>query len=595
MVMRRLFLALAALALALPALAEPEALTSAENRGPDLPPVGRSLLDFVLAEEVDGVWRITVPYPFEALTDRIAARLGPGFREPIKRVLHPIGRSLHRHEAEPDFFGFPRAVGAVDTEPAPGPHESGLMMKDRLYLGYQPRTGSVEAISYNEAAGRFEYQVISDYREGGRPRVGYVDRGLCLACHHNQALIYADRPWAESNTNIKVAALLRAEAERFYGIDATVPFDIPESFDEATDRANWLGAYQAVWQQACEAGGDASSAVACRRDGLVAALRYRLTGGYQLGETGDGARSRFATAVMVGWQARFPDGLAIAGAGLADYDPFAEAGYGSGRMDGEEGLAELVSLVTPALLLFDDIYEPLYERPPAAVWSVAKPFAGMPAVEPHWLRRTIAGLGDFLALADIQRLDSRLRTLSTARRQVTSRCDVQAGSGGAEFGFSCEPFAAGGLVLRGRLRSDGSGSVSRLRSDSAAPGGLAVEGGTLERDDGGWQAHFALRDTVTGLGARAASGDAWLSVSLTWDGSGEGRATVELADDFAALTAAVTTLAERTLAGESDALGNAPFRRVAVLQPLFADLGIDIATWCCLDASHLPPARLHFE
>jgi len=592
---RRLSLALAALVLAAPALAEPEALTSAENRGPDLPPLGRSLLDFVLAEQVDGRWQIVVPYPFEALTDRIAARLGPGFREPIKRVLHPIGRSLHRHEAEPEFFRYPRAVGAVDTEPAPASHESGLMMKDRLYLGYQPRTNSVEAISYNEAAGRFEYQVISDYREGGAPTVGYVDRGLCLACHHNHALIYADRPWAESNTNIKVAALLRSKAERFYGIDATVPFDIPESFDEATDRANWLGAYQAVWQQACEASGDAAAAVVCRRDGLVAALRYRLTGGYQLGETGDGARSRFAAAVMAGWQARFPDGLAIAGAGLADYDPFAEAGYGSGRMDGEEGLAELASLVTPALLLFDDIYEPLYERAPVAVWSVAKPFAGMPAVEPHWLSKTIAGLGDFLALADIQRLDARLREGARPAREATTACEVRAESDGSEFGFTCAPFGDGGLVLRGRLRSNGSGSVARLRSDSAAPGGLVVEDGSLRRDGEDWQASFALRDSVTSLGARSAAGDAWLSVSLIWSADGEGTATVVLADDFAALTAAVSALAERTLAGESDALGNAPFRRVAVLQPLFADLGIDVATWCCLGASHLPPARLYFE
>ncbi|HJN21198.1 MAG TPA: hypothetical protein QF853_02965, partial [Alphaproteobacteria bacterium] len=165
--MRQLFPILLVLTFVAPVLAEPEALTSEANRGPDLPPVGRSLLDFVLAEEVDGDWQIVAPYPFEALIERIAARLGPGFREPIKRVLHPIGRSLHRHEAEPDFFRYPRAVGAVDTEPAPTAGESGLMMKDRLYLGYQPRTNSVEAISYNEAAGRFDYQVISDYREGG--------------------------------------------------------------------------------------------------------------------------------------------------------------------------------------------------------------------------------------------------------------------------------------------------------------------------------------------------------------------------------------------------------------------------------------------
>ena len=588
--MRQLFPILLVLTFVAPVLAEPEALTSEANRGPDLPPVGRSLLDFVLAEEVDGDWQIVAPYPFEALIERIAARLGPGFREPIKRVLHPIGRSLHRHEAEPDFFRYPRAVGAVDTEPAPTAGESGLMMKDRLYLGYQPRTNSVEAISYNEAAGRFDYQVISDYREGGNPTVGYVDRGLCLACHHNHALIYADRPWAESNTNIKVAALLRHTSERFYGIDATVPFDIPESFDESTNRANYFVAYQAAWQQACEASEDA---VGCRRDGLVAALRYRLTSGYQLAEAGDGARDRFAASVVAGWQARFPAGAALASADLADYDPFAEAGYGTGRVDGEMDLAELRALVTPALLQFDDTYEPLYERRPESVWGVPASFAGMPSVEPFWVSQTIAGLGNFMALVDIQRLDARLRDGATVVREVVTPCAVRAD--GDEFGFTCEPFADGSLVLRGRLRGDGSGSVARLRSDSAAPAGLAVEDRNLRRDGENWRATFALRDTVSGLGARSAGGDAWLSVSLSWNITGEGAATVAIADDFATLKAAIEGLAARSRAGDSDALGNAPFRRVAILRPLFADLGIEVADWCCLDADHLPPAALHFN
>jgi len=43
---------------------------------------------------------------------------------------------------------------------------------------------------------------------------------VCTACHHNQALIYASQPWAESNNNATIAALLRAEAPSFYGIPA---------------------------------------------------------------------------------------------------------------------------------------------------------------------------------------------------------------------------------------------------------------------------------------------------------------------------------------------------------------------------------------
>ena len=126
------------------------------------------------------------------------------------------------------------------------------MLKDRLYLGYQPLTDSIELIAYNEAAGRFEYQVVTDYREGGTPKVTYADRGVCTACHHNQSVIYAGAPWAESNNNVRIAALLRAEAESFYGIPAQVPFDIPEQFDEATDRSNLFAAYQLAWHFSCD-------------------------------------------------------------------------------------------------------------------------------------------------------------------------------------------------------------------------------------------------------------------------------------------------------------------------------------------------------
>ena len=217
--------------------AAPEPLTSFETRGPDLPPVGHSLFDHAMAVRSGGGWVLDVPWPFEALVERIGSHLGPAHREPMKRVLHPIGRSLHRNAAAPQYFRYPRAVGAVDTDPKAAPGVSGLMLKDRLYVGYQPLSDVLEVVSYNEAAGRFEYQVVSDYRAGGTPRVGYADRGLCLACHHNQAAIYAEQPWAETNNSNFVAALLLDEADEFYGIPARVPFDVPELFDDSTVRS----------------------------------------------------------------------------------------------------------------------------------------------------------------------------------------------------------------------------------------------------------------------------------------------------------------------------------------------------------------------
>ena len=142
--------------------------------GPTLPPVGRSLFDFVAA---DGV-----PFPFEALVRKVEADAGCAPGECVKPVLIPLGRSLQRTAAAPDFFAFPRVVVAVTGEGA-GP----MLARDRLYLGYQEKANLVEVISYNEAAARFEFQLVRDYRAGGTPRVVYANRDVCTACHQNHA------------------------------------------------------------------------------------------------------------------------------------------------------------------------------------------------------------------------------------------------------------------------------------------------------------------------------------------------------------------------------------------------------------------------
>ena len=106
-----------------------------------------------------------VPFPFSSLVQLIGDRIDPenGVSR-AKRVLMPLNRSLQRHAPKPDFFKYPRAVLAVDTEPAFSPESAGMLLKDRLYVGYQEKANTLEVISYNEAAGRFEFQVVKDYR-----------------------------------------------------------------------------------------------------------------------------------------------------------------------------------------------------------------------------------------------------------------------------------------------------------------------------------------------------------------------------------------------------------------------------------------------
>ena len=86
--------------------------------GPDAPPAGRSLFDFMVTRAGGGTDRKSavydVPFPFAALVQRVAERAGCAGREPCaKAVLIPLGRSLQRTAAAPEFFRHPRVVTAI--------------------------------------------------------------------------------------------------------------------------------------------------------------------------------------------------------------------------------------------------------------------------------------------------------------------------------------------------------------------------------------------------------------------------------------------------------------------------------------------------
>ncbi len=147
-----------------------------------------------------------------------------------KAVLIPLGRSLQRNSAAPEFFAYPRAVVAADAEPA---GTGDLYLKDRLYLGYQEKANLLEVISYNEDAGRFEFQVVTDYRAGGTPRIAYANRTLCVACHQNAAPIFSRAVWDETNANPRVAALLASQRKDFHGIPVDRGVDVPNAIDDA--------------------------------------------------------------------------------------------------------------------------------------------------------------------------------------------------------------------------------------------------------------------------------------------------------------------------------------------------------------------------
>ena len=233
----------------------------------------------------DELTRDGVPFPFEALLARIDQRTGCAPASCIDAVLIPLGRSLQRAAAAPDYFGSPRVVAAVTGE-GKGP----VFARNRVFVGYQPRAALLEVISYNDAAGRFEFQLVHDYREGARPRTIAAERTVCISCHQNHGPVFSRPLWSETNANPAIAAALDAAADaatlrsgRIFGADLRRGVDAPNAIDDATDAANLFAVTHRLWRDACDArcrpaairGGVAIPAV--RRPSVRAAGRFRAS------------------------------------------------------------------------------------------------------------------------------------------------------------------------------------------------------------------------------------------------------------------------------------------------------------------------------
>ena len=114
---------------------------SPNDPGPNMPPVGRSTFDYLFTRLDAGRRVYDIPVPFSALIQRIEQQLAVTETgvSPLKKVLIPQGRSLQRDAAAPDYFNYPRAVLAVDTEPVIHHGVAALLLKDRLFVAYVKR------------------------------------------------------------------------------------------------------------------------------------------------------------------------------------------------------------------------------------------------------------------------------------------------------------------------------------------------------------------------------------------------------------------------------------------------------------------------
>jgi len=331
----------------------------------DLPPVGHSRFDALIGDA-------PVPYPFPRLVRKLDRQLrgGQDGLPPLKITLIPLGRSLQRNAGAPEFFRFPRVVAVADGDNVPGAEP----LKDRLFLGFHEKGKVLEVISYNDAAGRFEFQVVRDYQAGKTPQIFYARRSLCLACHQNAAPIFSRPLWDETPANPAIAARLRQARRDFYGLRLSGT-DIAYAIDAAAERANMFSVWQTLWQQGC---GQGEAGDGCRTEAFAAALDYARHGTLP--------PPAILPALERNWNTRWPQGLALPNPKLPNRDP-------------------LAALPDPAS-------DPLLLRPPLATWHAPDKTA------------FIVGLAGMLDTAAVKQLGRR--DLGAALQRLRVRGDLAA-------------------------------------------------------------------------------------------------------------------------------------------------------------------------
>jgi hypothetical protein len=320
----------------------------------DLPPDGtRSLFDHLIAQND------ALPYPFEALVALIGKQ-SPDTQPPV-RLMIPFGRSLLKAQAD---FDHPRVLVAADFQAPNTPANLGIVGRGQLFLGFVENAREIEVISYNEAAGRYEFQLVQDYAADGQRRIVYARRAVCLTCHQGGAPIFPQRPWNETNAQPEIAGHIvaaRGDAD-YLGVPPQTALGMPERFDELTDIGSFVVTTQRIWLDGC---GDNS---ACRRLLLKLGLRYAWDPGRFNAISADADELRALQRVQ--WP---EDGIVVPESDLRNRDPLAakrgwrgflrtlftpapEPGAGARNNDDLEAFDKLPKLPAPL--------DPLTPRPP---------------------------------------------------------------------------------------------------------------------------------------------------------------------------------------------------------------------------------------
>ena len=340
---------------------------------------------------------------------------------PLRSVLIPLGRSLQRGAAAPDYFRFPRVVVAVTGMPRDATQP---LLKDRLYLGYQEKAGVLEVISYNEAAARFEFQVVKDYRAGGdaegvlRPSCGLrrVPSERARRCSRVRCGTRPMRtlPWpAACRRSRRSSTACRCAPASRIRTPSTRPPTGPICFPPR----NCSGATAAAPPM--------PAAVGCRAAALRTGARIpaRRCAGRRHGECELHRWSRSPRSDRQ-WRRQWPRGLKVPNPDVPNRVPLPSSGeryrYADSRGRGVR----------------------------AAVPREPRSKSGRPMIASA--SRLVSGLAEFIAASDVRRLDEHLRRMrmrraANMRPRARSR-SVDDGGAGRRIGFRCgSPDGCGAL------------------------------------------------------------------------------------------------------------------------------------------------------
>lgn len=325
----------------------------------DLPPEGtRSLFDHIIAQN-DGL-----PFPFNNMIQLIT-ELHPEQKAPLTLMI-PDGRSLLKGQANTEL---PRILLAPDFEEQNTSAGLGKVIPGQLFLGFVEAANEIEVISYNEAAGRFEFQLVQDYCEGCVPKIVYAKRAICLTCHQGGTPIFSQRPWEETNGQLAISHAIkqaRQDGTHYLGAPIQQPLATPERYDELTDMGNFFVASQRVWLDGCGESGNE-----CRRQLLTLALRYADQPGQF------DTNSEDVKTMTTLWATSFPEsGIIVPESDIRSRDPSGKTNnftdwlyetftpdisFGEGAKDNEDLSAfEKLPTLSPAL-------DPLTTRKPKKV------------------------------------------------------------------------------------------------------------------------------------------------------------------------------------------------------------------------------------